>query len=93
MTRTAQSGLQPSTIVTQIEHQCSTQKYIILICYTQKYTFLICHTAWHFHTQPKEKPNLNHLQLKQSLIWAARFLFLPKRPFRRVMYRMGYIHL
>lgn len=59
MTRTAQSGLQPSTIVTQIEHQLHTQKYIILICYTQKYTFLTCHTAWHIHTQPKEKPNLN----------------------------------
>lgn len=67
MTVTAQSGLQSSALITQIEqqhHTHYTQKYIIHIFYTQKYTFLICHTAWHFYTQPKEKPNLNHLQLK-----------------------------
>lgn len=66
MTVTAQAELSSSTIITQIEHQHYTQKYIILICYTKKPpTFLICHTGWHSHTQPKEKPNLNRLQLKQ----------------------------
>lgn len=66
MTVTAQSGLLSCTIITQIEHQHYTQKYIILIFYTKKCTFLICHTAWHCHTQPKKKPNLDHLQLKQK---------------------------
>lgn len=46
------------------------KKSIILICYTQKYTFLICHAAWHFHIQPKEKSNLNHLQLKQRSLYS-----------------------
>lgn len=58
-------------------------------------TFLICHTGWHSHTQPKEKPNLNRLQLKQRSwysyvqIFNLGFLFLPKRPFRRLCIRCG----